>query len=323
MQAESSLNPTETAPDWPEELEPVEAVGSWTPPPEVNQHNGEPLPPEMVYFAPPPEEIGPVQTAYSTMKVGQRPKALVSRLLLGGAIGSAIAVGLSFAAADPVWQVVAGLVAFGLCWALTGYKKVVTYVGQEGLARLTTKGRPDRLAKSEVFRFDEAANLRTSQTRQYVNGVYSGTSYHFTWTDAANKRKFRLSGSYRGEKQPPKAKDPYHFALAAETAWSVHLFESLRPELEAKGCFHFPLTGQDWIEVGPGYFEFSRKGNRERWEAAEIGDVSISDGVFKLKRVDAKEGWFSKTGVFQFPYQQMANARLFLIALRNFLGFGF
>jgi hypothetical protein len=42
--------------------------------------------------------------------------------------------------------------------------------------------------------------------------------------------------------------------------------------------------------------------------------------MFVIRRLDAKEGWFSSQGVFKFPYSQMANAQLFLILLDKFAG---
>ena len=323
MSEESLIELSAGETDWPEGLEVIEEAGVWTPPPEVTNHNGEPIPPGLSFFAAPPEEIGPIITAFSTRKAGQRPMAKVSRLLLTIAVGSGVGIGLSLFKVDGVWQVLAGLIAAGLCWLMTGFKKLATYVGEHGVARLTVKNRLDRVSRSEVLRFEDADALRTSQTRQYVNGIYNGTTYKFVWTDAADKHEFRLAGTYKGEKKPPKPKDPFHFAQSAETAWSVHRFDRAKAELEARGCIRFPIAGTDWVEVGPGYFEFHRKGTQERWSAEEIGDASIAGGVFKIKRVDAQEGWFSKKGVYQFPYQQMANARLFLLTFQHFLNYQF
>lgn len=294
---------------------------AWQPGPEVNQHNQGPLPPDLVFFAAPPPEIGEIVTARSTLTNRKRPKAALSRLLLGGFLGSLAYVGLSFAGVEVVWQVLAFLGVLAVVWWLTGFKHKVTYVGKEGVARLTCKGRTDRLVKSEVFRFEDAAALRTGQTRQYCNGVYTGTSYQFTWTDAAGRKRFKLSGTYRGEKKPPKAKDPFHFAESAELAWSLYLLDRMQEELKRDGALRFPLGGADFVAVGPGFLVLSRKGNQERWELDEIGGIIVNDGTLKIKRIDAKEGWFSSQGVFQFPYQQMANARLFLLSINRLLGY--
>src|SRR5690606_28868065 len=126
---------------------------------------------------------------------------------------------------------------------------------------------------------------------------------------------------YRGEKKPPKPKDPFHFAESAELAWSLYLLDRMQEELKRDGALRFPLGGADFVAVGPGFLVLSRKGTQERWGVDEIGGIAVNDGTLKIKRIDAKEGWFSSQGVFQFPYQQMANARLFLLSINRMLGY--
>ncbi len=296
----------------------------WIPSASVTNHNGDPLPPDRVFFAPPPPEIGEVVSAYSTLPTGKRPMPWLSRMALSGFAGSAGAAALHFLGVqETVLQVLCFLALAPLVWWLTGFSHKVSYVGKEGIARLRCQGRPDHVTRTEVFRFDSAAELRTGQTRHYTNGVYTGTSYNFTWTGPDGRKKFRLNGTYHGEKKPPKPKDPFHFAEAAEVAWSIYLFDQASRELETNGSIRFNLGGSDWIAVGPGFVDLSRKGNVERWTPQEIGGLTIGDGVFKIKRTDAKEGWFSSQGVFQFRYQSMANARLFLIAIQRLLGYQF
>jgi hypothetical protein len=295
----------------------------WTPGPEVLNHDGSPLLPDREFFAPPPEEIGQVVTASSTLKAGKRPMGMVNRILLAGFVSSLAAVALNLLHVETAFQVLAGLVVFPIVFWLTRFRQTLRYVGNHGVAILTTKSRTDRIDRTQLFLFANAAELRTGQTRQYVNGVYSGTNYQFTWTDAAGKKAFKLSGSYRAEKKPPKPKDPFHFAESAEVAWSNHLLDRTAEELTRSGSLRFRLTGKDWVAVGPGFLEFSRKGVEERWGREEIGAISIADGVFKVKRVDAQEGWFSSKGVVQFTYASMSNAKLFLIALHRILGYSF
>jgi hypothetical protein len=293
----------------------------WVPGPDVKRHNGEPLPEVMVFFAPPPDEIGEVLTAESTLKPGRRPMPTLSRLAVIGFAGSAAWVGLSLLGLEPIWQVLAAIVAAGVVWLATRFRHHVGYVGSRGTCRITCSGAPTRISKTDVFRFEDAAELRTGQTRMYHNGVYTGTSYHFTWTDASGKQRYRLNGTYHGLKKPPKAKDKYHFATSAEQAWSVFLLERADAMLQEQGALVFRLGTNEAIAVGPGFVEIRRKDETERWPREEIGAVQMSDGAIKIKRVDAKEGWFSKQGVFQFPYERVPNARLFFLALDRLVGF--
>ena len=54
--------------------------------------------------------------------------------------------------------------------------------------------------------------------------------------------------------------------------------------------------------------------------ADDIASVSIENGMFTIKRRDAKVGWFSAKGVFSFAYDSMANAKVFLMAVDELLG---
>jgi hypothetical protein len=304
---------------------PIDEAQPWSPGTSVVNHNGDGLAPERDFFAQPPKEIGEVLTASTTLLKSKRPTNVISRIALSGFLGSAgLALLYLLGVEETILQVLAFLVLAPLGWWLTGFKHTVRYVGKEGIARLTCKNRRDRIVKAEVFPFAEAAELRTGQTRQYYNGIYSGTSYYFNWTGPDGRKRFKLSGSYYGEKKPPKPKDPFHFAGAAERAWSLHLLDRATEELEKTGAIRFRLDGANWIAVGPGFLEFVlKKGEPQRWEKAQIGAISLGDGVFKLKHVDAQEGWFSKSGVYSFSYATMSNARLFFIALEKLLGYQF
>ncbi|MCH8136235.1 MAG: hypothetical protein IIB77_09690, partial [Proteobacteria bacterium] len=119
----------------------------------------------------------------------------------------------------------------------------MTYVGRAGVARFKHKGPLARPAKCESLIFESAADLRSSQTRQYINGVYAGTNYRFTWTNEAGKTIFKLIGSYRSSKtKAPKPTSVFHFAQSAEAAWSLHLIGLLDAELAEYGWVQFDLA---------------------------------------------------------------------------------
>ena len=77
------------------------------------------------------------------------------------------------------------------------------------------------------------------------------------------------------------------------------------------------------MAVGPGFIDFHIGSKQARCTREEIAAITINAGTFQIKRTDAQIGWFSKSGVFQFNYGQMANARLFLMALDKLLGYRF
>jgi hypothetical protein len=300
-----------------------QAEPGWSPGPGVVNHAGDPIGPDWDFFAPPPPEIGEVITAHTTLRRGKAPPSLGKRFALTFLPGFAAIGLLQYAGYDDVLiQVGAFVVLFLIGAYFARFAHRCSYVGAGGVARYWCRGHRGRIKKSEVFLFRDAAALKTSQTRHYHNGVYSGTQYAFRWRDAADRHVYKLSGTYYSEKKPPKPKDPFHLASSAERAWSLHLLGRAQDELAARGAIRFSLGGSDWVDVGPGFVEFQRKGKVERWGAEEIGAISARDGSLKVQRRDAQVGWFNSTGVLQFPVSSMANAQLFLILLNRFLAPG-
>ena len=159
--------------------------------------------------------------------------------------------------------------------------------------------------------------MRTAQTRHYYNGIYTGTSYSFLWTDAAGRKVLGLSGRHQGKNALPKPGDPFHFANATEIAWSMFLLARADAELAEHGALRFNVGGNKWLVIGPGFIEFHFGGRTDRCEAGDIKSIALSQGQFAILHRDAK--WYSSKGKFSFPYGNMANARLFLLVLDRFL----
>jgi hypothetical protein len=302
----------------------------WAPPPGVTRHSGDPIQPTADFFADPPTEIGEVISAETSLSSYSRPWKLMSRVALAGLIGWGGAMILEFALKrfNPVeqsvlvtWEILLFLIVAALSWYFTRFSRRCSFVGKLGLARRKCKGNRNRVVGRESFLFENAAELRTAETRMYNHGMYLGTSYAFTWTDATGKKRNKLSGTYRGENKPPAAKDPYHFAVMAEGAWTAYLFDKLVTEAEASPSARFNLGGKHFVAIGPGFLDVFVSGSEPiRLTADEVGGIQVDAGVIKIKSVDAKEGWFSSTGVYKFNYQKMANSRLFLLLYARWIG---
>jgi hypothetical protein len=204
---------------------------------------------------------------------------------------------------------------------MTRYRHTCTYVGALGTASYGLKRSRAAIPTQSLFLFADAAELRTGQTRKFVNGGYVGTTYYFTWTDQAGRTVKKFTGTYRSQEGTPKQKDPYWFPSSAERAWSIFLLDRLDAELRANGYVQFSLGGQKFVRVGRGFFEFSIKGELARITTDEIKTLDINSGYFHIHHKDAK--WFSKKGKFDFAYGEMANARLFLLAMEKLTGHRF
>jgi hypothetical protein len=303
-------------------------------------HAGNALSPELDLFAPAPGELGEILSAASTLRKDDPGPPTNGRrlrnLIIWAVIGYASIRGLGFLvphAIGPLYGlvyrllpipyagmvVVQGIPTVGLAaagWFLTAARHQCSFVGKNGVALFGFKDQREATTRTGFFLFNDATELRTGQTRNFRNGVYTGTTYTFRWTNAEGKQVFNLGGMYHMKDGNPPDTHAFHVARAAELAWSMHLFDRTVRELERAGVVKFSVSGRDWIGVGPGFLELCFGGKPPaRCDRADLSLVSVKNGYFTMKRKDAKVGWFSSEGVFTFPYANMANARVFLFAL--------
>jgi hypothetical protein len=297
---------------------------------EVRSHAGLPVPANADFFVDAPPEIGPLTSAYTTLRRGQRPWSMPARVVLcllttfGGLLVAA-GIDILFELWPGFWSFIwlAALPLAGLLLGLgiTGFSHTVTYVGEEGVARYVCSGSRDKLTKQEVFLFRDAAYLRLSTTHHYNKGSYQYTSYKFTWTDVGGRTRYEISGNHNSKNKTPPPTHYYHFGLAAELEWTMYLLGEAKRQIEMDKGVLFPLSGQQTVRILPGRIVFSLNGQDPvEWEAEEVGDAIIHQGTVKIKRVDAQEGWFSSKGVIKFPFESLANAKLFFHLLEKEIG---
>jgi hypothetical protein len=296
---------------------------------QILNHGGGPLPVNGDYFVEAPAEIGPLTSAFTTLRKGQRPWSIPARaalVIFVTLLGLGLGVGIDVLAQLQgfwafLWLVVCPLVAGVIGLAATGFAHTVTYVGEEGVARYTCSGSRENVNKSEVFLFRDATHLRTATTHHYNRGSYQYTSYKFTWSDVGGRQRYEISGNHNNRTGLPPPTHAFHYARAAELAWTTYLIEGANRQIDLAGGVTFPLKGGKSIRVCPGLLVFNHKDDDPvEWEAEDVGDALIQKGVVKIKRVDAQEGWFSSTGVIKFPFDELANAQLFFHLLEKQIG---
>lgn len=296
---------------------------------ELAGHSGDPLPHNADFFVMPPEEIGALSSAGTTLREGQKPMAPGLRafvIIAATLAGLLIGVGIDLLAGlQPgfwyfAWPIGLSLIALAICWFSTTFEHTCTYVGREGAARFVCSGQRDHITTNEVFLFRDATELRTSQVRRYKNGVYQGTDYTYTWTDVGGRTRFVVGGTHNSEQGNPHADDLYHFATASELAWSMSLLPQAERKMTMDEEIRFSLGGKDWVAVGAGYLRLNLGGEITDCDTEDIRSVSITNGTFTVKRKDAKEGWFTSRGVFKFDYSKLANAQLFMFVLDKLAG---
>src|SRR4051794_39269516 len=145
----------------------------WEPPDDLPMHSDEHQPRRSDFFADPPEEIGEITSATTTLMLDKEPMSAPVRGAViaiaaggGGLVGLVIGLvvgNLFFAVLIPLGlAVIGGLIA----WYYTGFSHTCSYVGREGVARFTCSGSRDHISKEEVFEFRNATELRTRLVRR-------------------------------------------------------------------------------------------------------------------------------------------------------------
>jgi hypothetical protein len=300
-------------------------------------HAGLLVEPNDDFFVDAPPEIGRLYSAFTTLRKRDKPMAPGSWTMLGivvFSVVSSLAV-LAIRELTGGLQPAGNMIVIAVIGALIGglfagvamwwmrFRHTCTYVGANGIALFQCSGKAERIVRSEVFLFEAAAELRIAQTRQYTNGVYTGTDYAFTWSDERGAVVYTLAGRYRSEAGTPPPGDPFHFALAAENAWTLHLFRAIERILTGNELLFFGLKGGDYLQLGQGLFILVQGGKSVELRSEQIEKMTIGDGVISVWQTGAKAGWFVNKGIHQFMYADLGNARFFLFALEKLLGIRF
>jgi hypothetical protein len=285
------------------------------------------------FFQTAPKEIGPVDSAHTSLSRQTRSIPLSRRFLraalLSGGLAALVAVGLVVGARLPIadgiglfFMFFVVVMPFALIPAFytTRFDHYCGYVGSEGVAYFACKGSRDRVTARETLLYRDAAELRVVTTHEYLNGVYSQTVYAFSWTDTSGNSVFVINGKHHAEKKLPPVADKYHFALVAENGWSHHLLATGLSEIKRGGSFNFGLKGPDRICLRKDVLQLQLNGKTQDFSTQDLAECQIKGGVISLKEPGAKAGWLTSTGVHSISYADLANAKVFLSLLETQFG---
>lgn len=312
--------------------EPDEDIGHLT------THAGVLIGEEDDFFAAAPPEIGRLYSAFTTLKKNVEPQSMASRVLVAGVLFAAsfALVGFLVYSLRGPWRLrpeellvlmlipaAVGTLFGGIAFWWTRFRHTCSYVGVKGTAVFHCAGDRDQVRQPEMFLFRDAAELRIAQTRNYYNGVYTGTNYSFVWSDERSETVHQLGGRYSSEAGTPVATDPYHYALMAETAWTMFLFRDIDRILTSEELLFFGLKGGDHVQLGSGLLILVQGGKTIELRSDQIEKMLVANGVISVWEVGAKEGWFVNSGIHQFMYHDLGNARFFMFALEKLLGIRF
>ncbi|HET6250489.1 MAG TPA: hypothetical protein VFE47_22565 [Tepidisphaeraceae bacterium] len=284
----------------------------WDAPPELKNHQGEAIGADAVFLSAPPVELGPIRSATSTLKKGRRRSTLRRFAWTAAATGVTL---LGFAYIwlhlgrdrDSFSELVLTLLGLfsaisvgAIVWMAAKFQHFTTYVGESGIARVSIDGSVG--PKCHACIFAQATELRTELTRNTVNG---GTRFKFVWSGGNPQTEFSIAG-LADRAAILYSNHPYHFALAAEAAWTAHALLRMRDEFKQNGWAEFRLDEWRWVRVGRGYIEFNLCADASpvRIERREIDTVEITKGFFRFRHKDAK--FFGRHGKFDFECNSLA-----------------
>ena len=182
----------------------TQAISRWVPSSTVVSSTGEAVPGNSVFFTAPPPDIGEVYSAHSAWRGNKRAGSgagSIATIVFVGLLGAAIGgfLGAVFTSGNVTAASVGAIVggaAFGYgMFRSKSRKNAVSYTGSKGVARFVYDASPEKRETGEVLLFANAAELRTSQTRNYTNGAYTGTTYSFRWSGLDGKQVFHLGAN--------------------------------------------------------------------------------------------------------------------------------
>ena len=313
------------------------SISQWKPSADIKTHQGDSVPPNLVFFTPPPRELVNLRSAASTLETGKPAQqidrfhasnkilaavcfAFVGALITFLIVGIFLANLLNLTSENENFPFIAAFIvgAIILFLMLRGEWKLPTYcnyVADNGVANHAYSKEANAKNGTGFFLFHQAEELRVNKIQQYVKRSYQYTTYIFEWRNANDEIVFSINGLHRSREDNPPPLDRYYFALAAERAWSLFKFELVKQELEQNGTVKFRLQKDDAVIISKDYIELFQKGNNIRFNSEEINKVDISRGVIQIIPKEVRPSFlgFNHDGILRIPYKDMANARIFIL----------
>jgi hypothetical protein len=290
---------------------------------DLKSHAGSPITSDADFFMSPPSSIGELISADTTLSAASgnpMPAILRWPIIIVSTVFVTILVLLLFNRI--VITIIAGVAVACFTWSSTRFHHTCSYVGSKGAMSYelinSRTGRP----KENLLLFADAHSLYTKTTRNYYNGIYTGTDYSYIWhKNSGNQHK--ISGNYRSENNPPQDRDVWHFANVAESIWSSYLLSTLDDKIAQTGYTEFQIAGAvQSVRVGTGFLEFvSKKEGTQKVFVSDMRDISLAGGIFQFKHQDAR--WWSGKGKYSFEYASIPNAKVFLICIQKIAGISF
>ncbi len=290
-------------------------------------HDGYALRPTASLFAEPTPALGQIYSADSTTDRVKPPRSALRRIIYGLIVGFICTGWIGIipifepSPLDVLWYGVAVLSLGGgvyHVWTKTKYEAETNYVGQRGIERYLVRDRIDAPQVCETLLFAEAAELRGVIARMMLQGaIHTFTQFEYVWTDSRQNKIFEIKGSFGVKELPIKQGHVWHFAQAAERAWTDFVYQRLLQEYERKRYFEFPIEKGAAMLVGDGFLEYRTPESSFRIQAIDLEKAELVDGWFTFTSREAIR--FGNIGKIKFHFGKLANAEAFVLAICEFL----
>lgn len=171
---------------------------------------------------------------------------------------AAVVAGIWYALDSVVWRSIWTALVVLIGWAVLvsqNYHGIDYFVGSHGYAEFTFSGSRDNITNKVVHTFDESDLLVHGETRNFTNGIYTGTSYKFAflYSDPAGvmKELYGLSSQYNHKNGGPNTGDMhYDFWYTVEQYYTSYILEKYLKQLESEGQVTFQVVKKESIMKG-------------------------------------------------------------------------
>jgi hypothetical protein len=275
---------------------------AWIPESHISQHDGSPIPHHVIFYAPPPKEIGIVLTAQSNLQPGRRSRQIYwgdlwSALPIGIMSGGGLSLGLiALVGLNGLAWGISGIIGILLCetivkWNIIKRPPIIcSYVGDQGVAYY--EWRSGNIA-GNCLEFSQVRAIKRSVVKKFLNNTYQKTLYSFTWEQS----RFMIIGSHWSLADRPPRGDHYYFAIAAERIWTDICLQRSQAELDRSGILRFDLTSGEAIKLEPGFLTLISKPNQShRFSASEI-QIESRGGEIIIHHIDPSKGLIRADGL--------------------------
>jgi hypothetical protein len=277
------------------------------------------------FFVPPPDNIGRITHAYTTLRKTEnpiKPHRRILWILAGIVIGVVVALTIQILLSPSlVWNiiwyclfsVVSGIIAFNL----TDFIHECSYVGTEGFAFYKIKNNRNSLVEEDIIKFSDVnAIVRDIIPIYDSRGIFQKTQFMFAWNKGADVIYAYFGSIPDQDGHPILRRGEAHrlyWLASAESAWEEYLLPKVIAEIEINGRYRFIVRDWGAIDLWFDSISFIQGYDTIKWNFNDIKYWDTDNGSFRFYHNNFKPGIFSNSGdIISIPALQTENFMLFL-----------